>query len=80
MSNELSLQWFNQGLPAGQQLQTLAVLEDQDLGCMVRSDPGVPTQGVLRALARMKQSGEIERISQRYGGAGYAGNAAARTP
>ncbi|MEG0244299.1 MAG: ABC transporter substrate-binding protein [Pseudomonas sp.] len=80
VSNELSLQWFNQGLPAGQQLQTLAVLEEQDLGCMVRSDPGVPTQGVLRALVRMKQSGEIERISQRYGGTGYAGNAAARTP
>ncbi|MNP85839.1 hypothetical protein D3C76_1857490 [compost metagenome] len=56
------------------------MLEEQDLGCMVRTDPGVPTQGVLRALVRMKQSGEIERISQRYGGAGYAGNAAARTP
>ncbi|MGX1020642.1 polar amino acid transport system substrate-binding protein [Pseudomonas sp. Y3 TE3536] len=40
VSNEQSLQWFNQGLPAGQQLQTLAVLEEQDLGCMVRTDPG----------------------------------------
>ncbi|MFF7064764.1 transporter substrate-binding domain-containing protein [Pseudomonas sp. NPDC008258] len=71
VSNQLSLQWFNQGLPADQQLQVLAVLEEQDLGCMVRSDPAIPTQGLLRALVRMKQSGEIERIVQRYGGAGY---------
>jgi len=69
ISNQLSLQWFNQGLPAEQQLQTLAVLEEQDLGCMVRNDPAIPTQGLLRALVRMKQSGEIERIVQRYGGA-----------
>ncbi|WJD61142.1 substrate-binding periplasmic protein [Pseudomonas kurunegalensis] len=71
VTNQLSLQWFNQGLPADQQLQVLAVLEEQDLGCMVRSDPGIPTQGLLRALVRLKQSGEIERIVQRYGGAGY---------
>lgn len=68
MSNQLSLQWFNQGLPAEQQLQGLAVLEEQDLGCMVRNDPAIPTQGVLRALVRLKQSGEVERIMQRYGG------------
>jgi polar amino acid transport system substrate-binding protein len=68
VSNQLSLQWFNQGLPAEQQLQALAVLDEQDLGCMVRNDPAIPTQGLLRALVRMKQSGEIERILQRYGG------------
>ena len=68
VSNQLSLQWFNQGLPAEQQLQGLAVLEEQDLGCMVRNDPAIPTQGVLRALVRLKQSGEVERIMQRYGG------------
>lgn len=70
VSNQLSLQWFNQGLPAEQQLQALAVLDEQDLGCMVRNDPAIPTQGLLRALARMKQSGEIERILQRHGGTG----------
>ncbi|MCO7535907.1 transporter substrate-binding domain-containing protein [Pseudomonas asiatica] len=70
VSNQLSLQWFNQGLPTEQQLQALAVLEEQDLGCMVRNDPSIPTQGLLRALVRMKQSGEIERIVQRYGGTG----------
>ncbi|WP_336335863.1 substrate-binding periplasmic protein [Pseudomonas putida] len=72
VSNQLSLQWFNQGLPANQQLQALAVLEEQDLGCMVRNDPAIPTQGLLRALVRMKQSGELERILQRYGGMGFS--------
>lgn len=71
VSNQLSLQWFNQGLPAEQRLQPLAVLEEQDLGCMVRNDPAIPAQEVLRALVRMKQSGEVERIVQRHGGAGY---------
>ncbi|WEK32589.1 MAG: ABC transporter substrate-binding protein [Candidatus Pseudomonas phytovorans] len=70
VSNQLSLQWFNHGLPAEQRLQVLAVLEEQDLGCMVRNDPAIPTQGLLRVLVRMKQSGEIERIVRRYGGMG----------
>ncbi|WP_346656615.1 ABC transporter substrate-binding protein [Pseudomonas sp. SWRI51] len=66
VSNQLSLQWFNRQLPAQQRLPAVAVLEEQSLGCMVRSDPALPTQAVLRALVRMKQSGEIERIIQRY--------------
>lgn len=74
VSNELSLQWFNQGQPAARQLQVLAVLEEQDLGCMVRNDPAIPTQGLLRALVRLKQTGEIERILQRYAGMGRSGN------
>lgn len=41
--------------------------------CMVRDDPAIPTQGVLRALVRMKESGEIERIVRRYGATGYSG-------
>ncbi|MBK4992339.1 ABC transporter substrate-binding protein [Pseudomonas sp. S37] len=80
VSNQLSLQWFNQGQPADRQLQTLAVLEEQDLGCMVRNDPAIPTQGLLRALVRMKQSGEIERIVQRYGGMGYGDNTSVARP
>ena len=67
VSNELSVAWFNQSLPAGQRLQVQAVLEEQALGCMVRNDAAIPTQGVLRALVRMRQSGEIERIVRRYG-------------
>lgn len=66
VSNEFSLQWFNRQQPPDQQLQALAVLEEQDLRCIVRDDPAVPTQAVLSALAHMKQSGQVERILQRY--------------
>lgn len=66
VSNELSLRWFNRELPALQRLRPLAVLEEQELGCMVRNDPTMPAQGVLRALLRLKMSGEIERIVERY--------------
>ncbi|HAB03957.1 MAG TPA: amino acid ABC transporter substrate-binding protein, partial [Pseudomonas sp.] len=48
-----------------------AVLEEQALGCLVRNDPAVPTQRLLRALVRMKESGQIDRIVQRYGAADY---------
>ncbi|MNP84909.1 hypothetical protein D3C76_1844290 [compost metagenome] len=61
-------------------MRTLAVLEEQDLGCMVRSDPAIPTQGVLRALVRMKESGEIERITRRYGVTGYREGVSATRP
>lgn len=66
ISNQLSLQWYNRSLPPGQRLQALAVLEEQALGCMVRNDPQLPTQGVLRALVRIKESGEMQRIVERY--------------
>lgn len=72
VSNQLSLQWFNQHGPPEQRLQVIAVLDEQMLGCLVRNDPTIPSQGVLRALVRMKQSGELERIVQRYGASGYS--------
>ncbi|MDZ3993075.1 substrate-binding periplasmic protein [Pseudomonas sp. Teo4] len=72
VSNQLSLGWFNQRLPAEQRLQAVAVLEEQSLGCMVRNDPAIPTQAALRALVRLKQSGAIEQITRRYGAAEYS--------
>lgn len=66
VSNELSLQWFNRQLPAEAQLQSRALLDEQNLGCVVRSDPSRPPQALLRALVRIKQSGEMERIVQHY--------------
>ncbi|AIZ32273.1 MULTISPECIES: substrate-binding periplasmic protein [Pseudomonas] len=66
VSNQLSLQWFNRQQPAEQRLRPLLLLEEQDLGCMVRNDPNIPAQRVLRAMVRLKQSGEVERIVQRY--------------
>lgn len=80
VSNQLSLQWFNQQVPPEQRLQVIAVLEEQQLGCLVRNDPALPSQGVLRALVRMKQSGELQRIVQRYGGAGSAEEMSAARP
>ncbi len=65
VSNQLSLRWFNHQRHA--QLQPLAVLDEQDLGCLVRNDPDIPAQALLRALVRIKQSGEMERLLQRYG-------------
>ncbi|MFV3326237.1 substrate-binding periplasmic protein [Pseudomonas sp. NY15372] len=66
VSNAFSLHWFNRQQPPARQLPAVAVLEEQDLHCMVRDDPAVPTQQILKALARMKQSGQIDRIVQRY--------------
>ncbi|MNE11035.1 Membrane-bound lytic murein transglycosylase F [compost metagenome] len=66
VSNQLSLDWFNHQLPADQQLHSLAVLEEQTLGCYVRNAPSVPVQPILQTLQRMKQSGEIDRIIARY--------------
>jgi polar amino acid transport system substrate-binding protein len=67
VSNQLSLQWFNRSLPPEQHLHVLAVLEEQALGCMVRDAPELPTQAVLEAIARIKQSGEMQRIIEHYG-------------
>jgi polar amino acid transport system substrate-binding protein len=66
VSSQLSLDWFNRSLPTEQRLQPLVVLEEQHLGCMVRNGPTIPTQGLLSALGRMKQTGEIARIFKRY--------------
>lgn len=68
LSNKLSLDWFNRQLPPAQHLRAIAVYEEQDLRCMVRDDPAVPTQRILRALARIKASGELERNVARYTG------------
>lgn len=66
VSNERSLQWFNHSLPPRQRLQALALLQDQALGCLVRNAPTLPTQAVLSALVRIRQSGEMQRIVERY--------------
>jgi polar amino acid transport system substrate-binding protein len=66
VSSQWSLDWFNRLLPTERRLQPLVVLEEQHLGCMVRNDPKIPSQGLLQVLGRMKQTGEIERAFQRY--------------
>jgi polar amino acid transport system substrate-binding protein len=69
VSNQWTLDWFNQRLLPGQQLQGVAVLQEQEIGCYVRNDPGVPVQRILRTLLRMKMSGEIDEMIRLYTGA-----------
>jgi ABC-type amino acid transport substrate-binding protein len=68
VTNQLSLDWFNRHLPAGQKLHEVALLEEQGLGCYVRNDPALPVQRILRTLLRMKMSGEMDRLIEKYNG------------
>ena len=69
VSNRWTMDWFNQRLLPEQQLQSVAVLQEQRVGCYVRNDPKVPVQRILRTLLRMKMSGEIDDIIGLYIGA-----------
>lgn len=68
VSNQWSLDWFNQRLLPEQQLRSVAVLQEQNVGCYVRNDPQVPVQRILHTLVRMKMSGEIDKIVRLYTG------------
>jgi len=68
VSNQWTLDWFNQRLLPTQRLQGVAVLQEQHVGCYVRNDPQVPVQRILRTLLRMKMSGEIDDIIRLYTG------------
>ncbi|NWA09312.1 substrate-binding periplasmic protein [Pseudomonas gingeri] len=70
VSNQWSLDWFNQKLMPEQQLHAVAVLQEQPVGCFVRNDPALPVQRILRTLLRMKMSGEIDGIIGLYTGNG----------
>ncbi|WP_271411664.1 substrate-binding periplasmic protein [Pseudomonas sp. Q1-7] len=66
LSNELALDWFNRSLPNESRLIDVGVLDEEPVSCLVRNDPALPTQQILRALVQMKESGEIEEILARY--------------
>ncbi|WDH37263.1 amino acid ABC transporter substrate-binding protein [Pseudomonas chlororaphis] len=68
VSNQWTLDWFNQTLPPDQQLHGVAILQEQAVGCVIRNDPALPVQRVLRTLLRMKMSGEIDDIIGLYTG------------
>lgn len=67
-SNEWIIDRFNQKMPVGHRLHKVAVIDEQDLGCLVRNDPSVPVQQILRTLLQMKRSGEIDDIIKLYTG------------
>lgn len=66
LSNELALAWFNRDLPDSDHLVSVATLDEEPVSCLVRNDPALPTQRILRTLSQMKESGEIDAILARY--------------
>lgn len=68
VSNQWSLEWFNQKQMPDQQLHGVAILQEQAVGCFVRNDPALPVQRILRTLLRMRMSGEIDDIITLYTG------------
>ena len=66
VSNQWSLDWFNQRLLPQQQLKAVAELQELKLGCYVRNDPKLPVQRILGTLMRMKKTGEIDDIIRLY--------------
>ncbi|WP_237884938.1 substrate-binding periplasmic protein [Pseudomonas sp. PGPR40] len=68
VSNQWTLDWFNQRLLPDQQLQSVALVQEQSVGCYVRNDPKLPVQRILRTLQHMKTSEEIDDIIRLYTG------------
>lgn len=66
VSSQLVLDWLNRELPARQRLKAISLIGEQPAGCIIRNDPGLPTQKILRTLVRMRVSGEIQQIIDRY--------------
>ncbi|OPA99722.1 amino acid ABC transporter substrate-binding protein [Pseudomonas fluorescens] len=66
--NEWTFDRFNLNLAPGRRLHKVAAIDEQSLGCIVRNDPNVPVQQILRTLLRMKMSGEIDDIIKLYTG------------
>jgi ABC-type amino acid transport substrate-binding protein len=66
VSSQLVLDWVNLDLPDSQRLKAISLIGEQPAGCIVRNDPGLPTQKILRTLVRMRVSGEIQQIINRY--------------
>ncbi len=66
ISNELSLHWFNRQSPTKPALIALEGIQEEPVACLIRDDPQVPAQKVLRAMVRLQQRGEFERLLQHY--------------
>ena len=66
VSNELTLAWFNRERAPTERLHALGELSNDLIACIVRDEPDVPTQALLRAMVQMKQDGEFDAIIARY--------------
>lgn len=66
ISNELALLWFNRGRSEADKLHEVHELTRDEVACLVRDAPDLPTQAVLEAMRRMQENGEFTAILQRY--------------
>ncbi|WP_426113285.1 substrate-binding periplasmic protein [Pseudomonas sp. DSP3-2-2] len=66
VASQLALDWYNRIHPGNPPLRTVAHLTEQPVGCIVRNDPDIPVQPLLRVLVRMSVSGELQRIIDKY--------------
>jgi polar amino acid transport system substrate-binding protein len=66
ISNELALHWFNRKRAPKQRLHIISELASDQMACIVRDAPDVPTMALLRAMVQMKQDGEFDAILARY--------------
>lgn len=68
VSNQWTLDWFNQRLLPDRQLQSVALVHEQTVGCYMRNNAKLPVQRILDTLLQMKTSGEINDIIRLYTG------------
>src|SRR5690606_23909198 len=59
VANKMALDWYNRIHPGNPPLRTVTQLTEQPAGCIVRNDPDIPVQRLLRVLVRMNVSGEL---------------------
>ncbi|WP_047577825.1 substrate-binding periplasmic protein [Pseudomonas syringae] len=66
VTNQMALDWYNRINPGEPPLRVVTRLTEQPAGCIVRNDPDIPVQRLLRVLVRMSVSGELQRIIDKY--------------
>lgn len=66
VSNQLTLDWFNRRQQQERRLRPLGEIAAELISCLVRDEPDVPTQKLLRAMVQMRQDGEFDAILARY--------------
>jgi polar amino acid transport system substrate-binding protein len=66
VSDMLSLNYFNVQRSLVEQLWPVSDISSSDVSCLVRDDQSVPTQALLESIARLKETGVIEEIINKY--------------
>lgn len=66
VGHELAMNWINRELPPAERLKAVSVISEQPAACVVRNDPALPVRQILDTLQKMAESGEIQKIVERY--------------